>query len=205
MDSSTGTTATDSFDARSFYAASVGIYKQHDFGGNVSGPVIIPKLYNGKNKTFFFFHNSYYRQRNAANNYLSSVPTTKMKNGDFSEFLTTSGAVIPVYDPATTRTDASGALTRDPFANATIPKARFSKIATNVQSYFPDPTGTAYFNNYTSFDTGDNRQTDFTGKLDQNFGSNHKLGVSIVTTIWPQLGAQGPALPDQRQAEHVPG
>ena len=184
-------TRNDAVDARAFYAARVGIYKQHDFGGNVGGPVIIPKLYNGKNKTFFFFHNSYYRQANANNSYLSSVPTAKMKNGEFTEFVDTKGAVINIYDPNTTRTDSTGVLVRDPFVGNAIPKARFSKVASNVQAYFPEATRTGYFNNFDSYDRGDNRQTDFTGKLEHNLGSNHKLGVSIVSTIWPQIGARG--------------
>jgi len=45
----------EAFDARGFYPAKRGVYKQHDMGASVGGPVVIPKLYNGKDKTFFFF------------------------------------------------------------------------------------------------------------------------------------------------------
>ncbi|MBI1789410.1 MAG: TonB-dependent receptor [Acidobacteria bacterium] len=176
----------DAFDARGFYAPSVPIAKQHDLGGNIGGPVIIPKIYNGKNKTFFFFNLSAYRFATAGGNFLATVPSLKFRDGNFTEQVDTRGAPIPIYDPATTRRDASGNLTRDVFAGSIIPKARFSKVAQAVQAYFPAPTRDGYFNNFNTFDKGKNQQDNYTGKIDHNIGANHKITASIAATIWPQ-------------------
>ena len=98
----------DAFEARGFYAPSVPIAKQHDLGGNIGGPVILPKIYNGKNKTFFFFNYSAYRLATAGGNFLATVPSLKFRDGNFTEQVDTRGAPIPIYDPATTRTVTAG-------------------------------------------------------------------------------------------------
>ena len=54
------------------------VYKQHDFGGTVGGPVWIPKIYNGKNKTFFFFSYEAFRNRDGASSSFATVPTAEM-------------------------------------------------------------------------------------------------------------------------------
>lgn len=84
------------FDANDFFSNKLGrarqIYKQNDFGATVGGPVWIPKIYNGRNKTFFFFSYEGFRNRNGATNATATVPTPEMYNGDFSNWVTSSGA-----------------------------------------------------------------------------------------------------------------
>ena len=67
------------FDANDFFSNRAGkarqIYKQNDFGFTVGGPVWIPKLYHGKDKTFFFFSYEGFRNRNGATNFTATVPT----------------------------------------------------------------------------------------------------------------------------------
>ena len=60
------------------------IYKQHDFGASVGGPVWIPKIYNGKNKTFFFCSYEAFRNREGATGTVATVPTAEMYDGDFT-------------------------------------------------------------------------------------------------------------------------
>jgi hypothetical protein len=179
----------EAFDARPFYVAQRSVYKQHDAGGNIGGPVLIPKIYNGKDKTFFFFNYSAYRQNGSSANYLATIPSMKYRDGDFTERVGTNGAVVPIYDPASTSTNASGQLVRTPFSGNIIPKARFSKVAQAVAAYFPTPTGPGYQGNYVSSDMSTFRQDNYTGKLDHNIGANHKLTFSISATIAPRIGA----------------
>ena len=84
------------------------VYKQNDFGASVGGPVVIPKIYNGRDKTFFFFSYEAFRNRVGATSSFPTVPTREMYNGDFSKWVNAAGAMIPIYDPFSLRTDAAG-------------------------------------------------------------------------------------------------
>ena len=78
----------DKFDANNLFNNGRGIpraiYKQHDFGASVGGPVWIPKIYNGKNRTFFFWSYEAFRNRDGANGTVTTVPTAEMYDGDFT-------------------------------------------------------------------------------------------------------------------------
>ena len=191
----------EAFDARAFYAAKRGIYKQHDGNANVGGPVVIPKVYNGRDKTFFFFGLGIYRQANVGSSMIGTVPTAKMRQGIFTEKTGTGGAPFIIYDPASTAKDASGNLIRTPFANQTIPSARISKVAQNIQALFPNPTKDGWFNNFDGWDKGSRRQTNFTWKLDHNIGSNHKLFGSASITYFPDIPVA--LLPDPINGKRV--
>ncbi|MEN6601407.1 MAG: carboxypeptidase regulatory-like domain-containing protein, partial [Bryobacteraceae bacterium] len=177
----------EAFDARGFYPAKRGVYKQHDGGATVGGPVVIPKIYNGRDKTFFFFAAGVYRQANVGASMVGTVPTLKMRQGIFTEKTTSGGAPFIIYDPTSTANDASGNLTRTPFGNQTIPSSRFSKVAQNVQAFFPNPTRDGWFNNYDGWDKGSRRQTNFTWKIDHNIGSKHKIAGSASLTYFPDI------------------
>jgi hypothetical protein len=73
----------DAMDARGFFATRA-IYRQNDFGVTAAGPVVIPKLYDGRNKTFFFFAFEGFRNREGATDTILSIPTPEMYSGDFS-------------------------------------------------------------------------------------------------------------------------
>ena len=68
--------------------------QQNNFGFTVGGPVILPKVYNGKNRTFFHFTSDWFRQ-NLAQSQIGTVPTAAMKQGDFSNFVDSSGNLDP--------------------------------------------------------------------------------------------------------------
>ncbi|MCC6363324.1 MAG: TonB-dependent receptor [Bryobacterales bacterium] len=103
----------------------------HELADLVSGPVYLPKLYNGKNRTFFLFgysrHNEVYDQ-----SVFADVPTPDMLNGNFSF----NGLGYPIYDPASTR-QVNGQWTRDPFAGNIIPKNRFDPAVNNFLGHQP--------------------------------------------------------------------
>jgi hypothetical protein len=104
------------------------INQQNNFGFTVGGPVIIPKLYNGRNRTFFHVSTDWFRQNQAQNN-VGTVPTAAMKQGDFSNFVDSSGNLIPIYDPQTGQ----------PFPGNKIPTGRFSPLSQSLISSIPDP------------------------------------------------------------------
>ena len=110
------------------------------YGGSIGGPVVLPRIYNGKNRTFFFFaYEGTRRLSNALVNF--SIPTVAMRNGDFSGLKDAAGRLLTLYDPNTTD---SKTFARQPFnfggkANAIDP-ARMSPLWKYVMNLTPMPT-----------------------------------------------------------------
>ena len=195
----------DALDARGFFPAKRSVYKQNDFGATAGGPVLIPKLYNGRNKTFFFLSYEGFRNRIGANDTIKSVPTPEMYNGDFSKWVDASNKSITIYDPATTRPNPNGTgLIRDAFPNNRIPASRFSAFAKQLLPYgqkvTPNragavPGSSAYVRNNFLVNTGAILTPTDKGsvKIDHNLGANHHLGVLYNRTSFRQrLSADGP-------------
>ncbi len=128
------------FDANDWFSNRAGkarqIYKQNDFGATVGGPVWIPKVYNGRNKTFFFFSYEGFRNRNGATNATATVPTPEMYNGDFSNWVSSTGKQIPIYDPTTQVTNANGTVTRTQFPGNKVPVTLFNSTAIQALKVF---------------------------------------------------------------------
>ncbi len=123
-------------DARRFFEKQRGIYKQNNYGASIGGPVYIPKLYNGKNKTFFFFAWEAFRNRVGADSAFQTVPSEEMYNGDFSKWVNAAGAMIPIYDPFSLRKDATGKDVRDLFPGNQIAKSRFDPLSVKALAVF---------------------------------------------------------------------
>jgi hypothetical protein len=128
------------FDANNWFSNRSGIansiYKQNDFGIATGGPVWIPKIYNGKDRTFFFFSYEGFRNRAGANGTVFTIPTPEMYNGDFSKWVTSAGTLIPIYDPTTQVTNANGTVTRTQYAGNQVPKSLFSPASMKALSVF---------------------------------------------------------------------
>ncbi len=118
----------DSLDKKGYFEATKGIYKQSDVGGSLGGPLTVPGVYSGRNRTFFFASYEGFYNKQGSNAAFRSVPTPEMWDGDFSNWVNASGQRITIYDPATTRT-VNGVLVRDPFPGNRIPANRFSETA----------------------------------------------------------------------------
>jgi hypothetical protein len=120
-------------DANNFFNNRAGInipiYKQNDFGASAGGPVLIPKVYNGKNKTFFFFSAEMFRNRAGANGFSQTVPTPEMYTGDFSNWVDKNNKQIPIFDPTSQVKNADGTYTRQPFPGNKIPSKLFDPIS----------------------------------------------------------------------------
>src|SRR5581483_5104433 len=122
------------FDARGFYPTVKPQDTQSEFGATIGGPLRIPKVYDGHNKTFVFGFYNGFRWRTVLSNSLVTMPTAKMLKGDFSEGLAVNQIL---YNPATNHPDATGATTRDPYPGNIIPQSQFSKISSNLLPFFP--------------------------------------------------------------------
>ncbi len=127
------------FDARNTFAASITPFRYNQFGGAVGGPIYIPKVYDGRNKSFFFFNIEHW-QYSYANSIITSVPTDAQRKGDFSQLFNGNGALIPIYDPATTVVNPSGSgYVRTVFPGNVIPSSLLDPVSQKILSYLPSP------------------------------------------------------------------
>jgi Carboxypeptidase regulatory-like domain/TonB dependent receptor len=167
--------------------------RKNDYGFTVGGPVWIPKIYNGKNHSFFFFNLERFgtTQTSLAQN--GTVPTAAERGGDFSclLYVTTTNCTGPmvtltdptsgyqylsgqIFDPASTYTDANGRVVRTAFPNNVIPMSRMDPIALKIQALIPAAVGTQTTNNWAPAIANFQNQQIPSFKLDQDFGPNTK-------------------------------
>jgi hypothetical protein len=182
-------------DAKRFFETTKGIYKQSDYGGSLGGPVTIPRLYNGRNRTFFFASYEGFFNEQGTNAAFRSVPTPEMFNGDFSNWVDRNGRLLQIYDPATTRPNPNGTgFIRDPFPNNQIPLDRFSAtakqylalargvLAPNRPGLVPGTFGYVN-NNYVSEGRSTVEKTNkFSLKIDQTLNNAHRLAYVFNRT-----------------------
>ncbi len=135
-------------DANDFYNNRSGIplgsFKRNQFGGTLGAPLRLPKIYNGRNRTFFFTNYQGTRARTQQNSVLT-VPTAAMRGGDFSSLATARGERIVIYDPLTTQSGATPL--RQPFAGNRIPAERINPVSAKAAGYFPLPNQAGTLNN----------------------------------------------------------
>jgi carboxypeptidase family protein len=149
-------------------------YVRNEFGGSIGGPVYLPKLYNGKNRTFFFFAYEGYKLRQASTR-STTMPSAEMREGDFSNLMDAQGRRFTLYDPLTTAANWS----RQPFLGNRIPVDRRSPLATYLHNVTPLPTnpnvnplvGPNWFG--LGFDA--TNQTTATTRFDQRVSDNSQL------------------------------
>jgi trimeric autotransporter adhesin len=173
----------------------------YDWAFSLGGPIIIPKIYNGKNKTFFFASDESYRQTSGSTTTLS-VPTPLERVGNFSKSFTKSGALQVIYDPSTTNL-TTGA--RTPFPGNIIPASDLSPIGMALASYYPSPTtSTPYYQapNYNFTGSFPNRGDQRIFKVDHDFTSWFRASASYIhqktfETDYPADIFPNPGTPDQ--------
>lgn len=159
-----------------------------DFGTMLSGPVWIPGVYNGRDKTFFLFNVQGYRERAPAPG-ITSVPTLLERQGDFSQ----SGVTIwdplttrpnPSFDPSRPESASNPLFIRDPFLGNRIPADRINPIGSRIANAFPEPNfgpPGARFNNFLlSPNLERERFRSWIGRVDQNFGSKERMYFRYV-------------------------
>lgn len=168
------------------------------WGGTATGPVVIPKRYDGRNRTFWSFGYEGVKVRRETT-FTGTVPTPEEKRGDFSALLAL-GAAYQIYDPATTTPAATaGRFQRLPLAGNRIPTSRLDPIAQKLLSYYPDPNtpGTADGRqNYFRVAKDNRLWGSYLGRLDHNFSQNHRAFLRLNANTWHQETQNMPTVAD---------
>ena len=166
---------------------------KNDYGITLGGPVFIPHVYHGHDKTFFFFGWEQLRY-STGSSITSLVPTPAVRgdNGQFADYSSFLGGPIPgniinnctgqpilygqIFDPQTVQNQYTSAECRSPFPNNQIPYNRFSTVAKNVLKLIPEPNLNGGGTNNYVFNTSDTlSQTVYSVRIDQNIGAKHKV------------------------------
>jgi hypothetical protein len=172
-------------DANNFFNNKIGAsrnaLRQNQFGVAGGGPVWIPKLYNGKNRTFFFGGYEGYRQSVAASS-TGLAPTAAQVGGNFQGFNT-------IYNPATLLPNGSSGYTAMPFANNIIPASQINPIsAIYVKNNFPTGPYVISGNNYIDNLPTHTNQDTWQVRVDQTFGEHDSLFARVSQYIEPESG-----------------
>lgn len=127
----------EKFDANNFFSNANGVprqpFKQNQFGFTIGGPVVIPKLYDGHNKTFVFGDYEATRRRTSASSSLLDIPPMDFRRGDFSKYNR------PIFDPASRRIGPNGTVISNPFPGNVIPPDRINRSAAAILALLPEP------------------------------------------------------------------
>ena len=168
----------DKLDARNFFAANKPPLRWNVFGGSLGGPII-------RNKTFFFSHVEFQRQRIGVVRNLT-VPTELQRSGNFSQTTNATGVLTPIFDPATYN---SATRARTAFAGNIIPASRIDPVGAKIASYFPlatnAPTNLAGANNFNRNAVSALNITTWTSKGDHIFNDRDRISVRYVLHDFP--------------------
>ena len=186
---------TSVLDANSFYNNRAGVarppYHQNQYGINGGGPLVIPKVFNGRNKVFWYFAWEGMRDSDPATSPLetsnpenfTSVPTAAQRQGDFSALLKVNQLNpadknnYTIYDP-NTGVLAGSLVSRTPFPGNVIPQNRLNPIALKYLQYFPAPNYAGQANGLQNFITNavdSDRYDNELGRLDLNLSARNRL------------------------------
>lgn len=180
-----------------------GILRRNQYGFNISGPVVIPKLFYGGTATFFSL--SYEGMRETiGRSYLTTIPTMAERTGDFSRVVDNAGQPLPIYDPASTHPNPNFdpgqnvsvdnlQYIRQPFPGNRIPAARLDPVALDAMQYYSAPNiniGPFFQNNYSIYAPEINTANGMRGKLDHAIRDRHRFTFSFSYSN----GHTGPAM-----------
>lgn len=161
---------------------SIAPFRFNQFGGTVGGPVSLPHIYNGHNRTFFFLSSELVRFTQGTT-FTGTVPTADELNGDFSQTRNAAGKLLTIYDPATTRLDSAGSYVRDPMPGNIIPNSRIDPIARKMATYWPTPNAAGspftHTNNYVRTDGNAIQKNTWSARLDENFNDSNRFFARV--------------------------
>ena len=188
-------------DANDYFAnlagKSVPPLKFNQFGGTLGGPLMIPPIYNGHNKTFFFLNAELVRFIQGVT-YTATVPSPLELTGDFTQDTNAAGQKIVIYDPDTTASNPKGTgYIRTPFPGNVIPTSRISPVSAKILKYWPAPNVPGAPNGSTNYiNVGENsiQKNTFSTRVDQNFSDNTRMFTrySYDDSPWVRASPYGP-------------
>ena len=160
----------------------------NQYGLTAGGPVIIPKVFNGKDKLFWFFAYEGLKDSQPNTNFVT-VPTDAEKQGDFSQILATDGTIL--YNPYSA-VQSGSTITRTPYPGNIIPASQLNPIAQAYLKFFPEPnvTNTARADGFDNFGNNATSNDDYNtqlGRVDYNMSDKSRLSFGIHRTGYNQL------------------
>jgi hypothetical protein len=170
-------------------------FKRNQYGLTAGGPVVIPRLVNGKNRLFFMFNWEGLRERKSLTA-SPSVPLTAWRTGDFSQLRDASGNLVPIYDPATRVFDAAGNVLQAPtqFPGNIIPANRIHQASKKLLEFYPlaefERTGA----NFTNHEARTVEADQYTYRLD--FSESSRSNWFFRHSISHELGYDPFAIPN---------
>ena len=170
----------DNLNANNFFNNRIGSrkseFKQNTYGASIGGPFRLPKVYNGVDKTHFFF-NFEGTQIRGADFARAIVPTELERRGDFSRSLDRSGRQFNIFDPASTRQEGANFL-RTAFPGNLIPASRFDPVTVNALKYYPIANRTPASGSLTNFENpqaGGRKWASLASRVDHQINNSHSL------------------------------
>jgi hypothetical protein len=177
------------FDAPNFFNnknnTKVASYHDNRYGASAGGPVYAPKLYNGRNRTFWYYTWEA-NKWGAPQNFTGTVPSAAERRGDFSELLRV-GANYQIYDPFTTTAAAGGRFTRQPLAGNIIPASRLDTVGSNLANLYPLPNQTGRADGLNNFFHSTTAKEDYyvhLARVDHAFSEKHRVFARIHYDHW---------------------
>jgi hypothetical protein len=164
------------------------VYQDNRYGVSGGGPVYLPRLYDGKNRTFWF----YAWEANkwiVPGNFTGTVPSAAQKQGDFSGLLRL-GSNFQIYDPATIAVAPGGRFSRQPFANNLIPQNRLDRVGTSLANLYPQPNAAGTTDGRNNYFNGNIQSLEdyyvHVARVDHAFSENHRAFVRIHYDFWEE-------------------
>jgi hypothetical protein len=163
-------------------------FNRNNYGVGIGGPAKVPGLWQDRWKSYFYFVHEGYRQTGGSNQPLLSIPSLAHRNGDFRDWRDSAGNLIPIYDPATLRQDASGNWIKDQFmgCDGTTPNvicpSRINPIVRSWLNALPQPTSGGPLNNFLAPaipDTILGNSDYYMGRYDLQIGGSDHLFASF--------------------------
>jgi hypothetical protein len=186
------------FDAKNYFDPKdrpIPPFRRNQYGLTVGGPVVIPRIVNGKNRLFFMFNWEGLRERKSLTA-SPSVPLTAWRTGDFSKLRDASGNLISIYDPATRVFDAAGNVLQAPtaFPDNIIPADRIHPASKKIVEFYPlaevERTGA----NFTNHEARTAEADQFTYRLD--FSESSRSNWFVRHSISHELAYDPFAIPN---------
>jgi hypothetical protein len=172
------------FNAKGAYNPTVPVDREHNYGFSLGGPIWIPKVYNGKDRTFFHLSFEWYRENQTDTSFVS-LPTAAEKAGDFSALGTT------IWNPVNSGCNANGNTPGTPFKGNVIPTVCFSPTSAALLQYLPDPSLPGFTNNQQSLrGVIPTRQNPWGLTVDHNINDKQSIHWTEWRDKWTSYGTE---------------